>query len=125
MFSETKQTLEDFKKYLRRSMLLLIYESLERTRRFWSFKFQELVRHGLEAKHNTEIIIEKNRMQLTISVEIPEAYIEETLMETIKSRERTQGRKPMWGEEIKTEEELKKEEEEDKEIEEVEVVEGT
>jgi len=120
-----KQRLDDLKKHIKRGMILLIYDELEKTRRFWGYRFQYLVANGLEAKYNSEIVVGKNRLQLIITIDIPEEFMNRAVEEAIRRRERAMWKRSMWGEEIEGEEYLKKQEEEDKELEEVEIVEGT
>ncbi|RLG74804.1 MAG: hypothetical protein DRO23_05650 [Thermoprotei archaeon] len=120
-----KQREEELRRYIKRGMILLIYDELEKTRRYWGYRFQYLVANGLEAKYNSEITVGKNRLQLIITIDIPEEFMNKAVEDAIRRRERSVWKKSMWGEEIRGEEYLKKQEEEDKELEEVEIVEGT
>ena len=98
-------------KQLRRSIMALILDELEKVRRYWTYRFTRLVQLGLEASNDVNISVIGNRITLNISVEIPEKYFDKALEEQLRKMGTAKYRQLAWGKEMKAEEELKEYEE--------------
>jgi len=100
------ETREDLYKHLKRGMLMVIYEEMEKVRRYWAHRFAHLINLGLEAESFYNTRIEGNKVILTITVVIPEKFISKSVDYILRRREKAVWRRATWGEEMKVEEEL-------------------
>jgi len=94
-------------KQLKRSIIALILDELEKVRRYWTYRFVRLVQLGLEASNDVNIKVEGNRIVLNITVEVPEKYFDKALEETLRKMGTAKYQQLAWGKEKKAEEELK------------------
>ena len=102
-----QEAIAEFGKQLKRSIITLILDELEKVRRYWTYRFTRLVQLGLEASNDVSISVIGNRISLNISIEIPEKYFDKALEEQLRKMGTAKYRQLAWGKEMKAEEELK------------------
>jgi len=102
-----RESIAEFGKQLKRSIITLILDELEKVRRYWTYRFTRLVQLGLEASNDVSISVIGNRISLNISIEIPEKYFDKALEEQLRKMGSAKYRQLAWGKEMKAEEELK------------------
>jgi len=102
-----QEAIAEFGKQLKRSIITLILDELEKVRRYWTYRFTRLVQLGLEASNDVSISVIGNRISLNISIEIPEKYFDKALEEQLRKMGTAKYRQLAWGREMKAEEELK------------------
>lgn len=119
---------DEIRKSIKKGVMLVVFDEMEKVRRYWAFRFGRLLQMGLEADTNVDLKIDGNRMVLTITVNVPETFYDKSVEEILRRRERSINQRVLWGEEMRAEEELKSEEEDKSNLEEedveVELVEG-
>jgi len=74
-------------KHFKKGLVLLIYDELEKLRRYWSFRVQTLIQAGFRGELDSKIKVEGNSIRLIINVTIPEDFIEESVDEILNSDE--------------------------------------
>jgi len=102
-----REAIAELGKQLKRSIITLILDELEKVRRYWTYRFTRLVQLGLEASNDVSISVVGNRISLNISIEIPEKYFDKALEEQLRKMGTAKYRQLAWGREMKAEEELK------------------
>lgn len=94
--ADRRERFQDYKRYRRHNLLydqlkqglrLLIYDELEKTRRYWAFRIERLISRGLDCVSNAKIEFEGNKMRLIIEIEVPERFIREGAEEMLKTTE--------------------------------------
>ncbi len=73
--------------HFKKGLILLIYDELEKLRRYWSFRAQSLIQAGFQGEMSSQIKIEKNSIRLIINVTVPEEFIESSIDEILNSSE--------------------------------------
>ncbi len=73
--------------HFKKGLTLLIYDELEKLRRYWSFRAQTLIQSGFQGEISSQIKIERNSVKLIINVTIPEDFIETSVDEILNSPE--------------------------------------
>jgi len=74
-------------RHFKKGLTLLIFDELEKLRRYWSFRVQYLIQAGFKGELDSKIRIEGNTIKLIINVTIPEEFIEESVNEILNSPE--------------------------------------
>jgi len=128
LYQSPLQKPDELEKSLKKGVMLVIFDEMEKVRRYWAFRFARLLQMGLEAQSTVDLKFSANKMILTITVAVPEEFYDKSVVEILRKRERRTVQRPTWGMERTVEEELLSEEGDKNNIEEedveVELIEG-
>jgi len=89
---------------IKRNINLIVYNELEKVRRYFTFRFERLINMGLEANVSSDVNIKDNKIIMTIVVEIPHEFYKSTVDYLVRKYKLFSYRRRMYPEETRYEE---------------------
>lgn len=98
--------LEQLVKQFQRGVFLLIYDEIEKARRYINFRFQRLIQAGLDCSVTHRVKREGTKITLEVTIEVSKEFLEKQSQELVNKYLREREHEKLWREEAEEEVEV-------------------